>query len=189
MSKKRQRKSVHPLLALGLLALGVAVFAVNVAPLLQGGDVGGSASPAPLASEDAAPEPAAEDELGDLLAQFGSYAPGTAVRQAFGRGDGIAAAPAVETAPVAGAWQGDDPPQLHLGFLMLGGAVARAVVDGAIVGIGDPVAGGSVAAIHKDCVVLRLGARTLTYDMDTAWPREFGRELQRRSATAGKGSK
>jgi hypothetical protein len=188
MKQKASKKGVHPLLAVLLLAVGLLVFAWKVVPLLRRADARlGPADPAalaPAAADDAEGVDPEDGQLGDLLAQYGSYRPGTPVRCSFAGVDpGMPpAAPAGETLPQGGGgWVGGDPPQLRVSFLMIGGPVARAVVDGVVVGVGDTVAGGRVTAIRADCVVLRAGARTLTYGMDASWPREVARELQQRA--------
>lgn len=190
MIDKRRRKGVHPLLALVLLAIGAGVFAGNVMPLLHRGGVGaaidGLLSSAAVDDVGEASPAESEPSLGDLLAHYGSFTPGGPVRCAFAAAAAlelsVPAVPAGETRPQGdGGWDGGDPPQVQLTFIMLG-PVPRAVINGVVVGTGDNIAGDRLVAIHRDAVLLRHGARTLTYGLESRWPREFAPELQRRAA-------
>ncbi len=186
MTRKRQRKGVTPGAALGLLVVcaGVAVFSLKG----QFGGGGGSATTGETMVEDAevdvgdAPADATAPGV-DLLLRHGSWNADQSVRMAFVSAveAAVAAAPNGETAPSAASrWVGADPPSMHLGVLMVGDAVRRAVVDGRVVGVGDTVGRSLIVAIERDTVTTTWGGKRLTYDLDGDQPREFRAELKRR---------
>ena len=117
----------------------------------------------------------------DLLAAHGSYA-GATVRIAFTTAADavlLGAAPAGEVAR-ARPWEGDDPPRLKLGVVIVSRSSQRAVLGGEVVGVGDRIGEARVAAIVPGAVSLRWHDRTLTYDLDDDVPREFRSEFARR---------
>jgi hypothetical protein len=67
----------------------------------------------------------------------------------------------------------------------MAGEVSRAVVDGAVVGVGSEVAAGRVRAIVPQGVEVQGATRTLFYDFAAPWPREFRAERRRRGAGDG----
>lgn len=121
----------------------------------------------------------------DLLTIYGSYERGTPVRLSFATlaapAVGVAPSPLGEVAPAhRGRWVGEDPPMLRLGVIMVSDGARRAVLDGQVVGVGDRVADATVVGIDVGAVRLRWRSRALTYDLDSAAPREFRDELLRR---------
>lgn len=187
MSRRGKRKGLSPAIALGMLAAcgGVAGWSVlqTFGGRAQTPDIGAPAAPE-LEPEDDGGAVADEGPLGvDLLAVHGSWERSRSVRMAFASlvDIGVAPAPMAETGgPTGVRWVGPDPPVLHLGVVMIGDAVRRAVIDGAVVGIGDVVGRTTVVAIERDAVVVAWGTRRLTYDLEGDQPREFRAELQRR---------
>ncbi|MBM4063094.1 MAG: hypothetical protein FJ265_18660 [Planctomycetes bacterium] len=191
---KQKRKGLGPVVVVPLLIAcgGFAAWQLSGRGLLADGPGAGSA-----ARSDAAEMPGEDGQggdgksaeaqrWGDLLAAHGSFARQGEVPLVFtvlADAAATGAAPAAETqAGAAARWSGEDPPALQLGVLLISGAARRAVLGGRIVGVGDAVAGGRVASIERGAVVLRWGGRSLTYDMDDPYPREFRAERQRRAA-------
>lgn len=185
MSRKRKQRRTSPAAAAVLLVVcgGVALFSLR-------GQFGGGApvqdAPAGAFVDD--PAVAAEADVDtmapgpDLLLRYGSWDPKQPVRMVFAD-LGVAApaaAPGGEIAPPAPPWVGADPPTMHLGVLMVGDTVRRAVVDGRVVGLGDKVGRATIVAIQRDSVTTMWGSKRLTYDLDGDHPREFRAELQRR---------
>lgn len=171
--------------AVALLGLGGAVFGYR----MLGGDGGGAVPMAKAEVDDALDADAAGETgdstaLGDLLVAWGSYRRGTPLVNPFAvvtaAVRSVPPAPAGEMARTAGPWPGVDPPRMQLTFVLLGGDLARAVVDGNVVGIGDQVAAGAVVAIARDSLRVRAADRELTYDLTDPWPREFRAELAAR---------
>lgn len=179
--------------ACAALAVGAIVCAAGLASTFGGAptavhrQAATGAGPAvergPAADGPEADGPAA---VGDLLAACGSYGGEGPVPHVFAP-PGPAASPARtvrggRSEAGAGLWEGPDPPPLRVGFVLVADGVARAVVDGRVVGVGDRVAGGAVVAIARDHVQVRGAERTLTYDLTDPWPREFRTELLQRAA-------
>jgi hypothetical protein len=185
MRPAKKRRGMRPGVALLLLGVAAAVFTWNLRPLLGGGGAGPGTTAA-VAGQQTAGEVAAAVEDADLLGRHGSYHVGSPVRAAFApsHADAIAAAPLAEGRnPVASAatpWRGPDPAQLRVSFVMQGGAIDRAVVNGVVVGVGDRIEGVRIVAIVKAGVQVISGDRQLDYGMDSPWPRQFADELQRR---------
>lgn len=187
MSRRSKRKGLSPAIALAMLVTcgGVAGWSMlhTFGGRAQVSDAGAPVDPG-LESEDDVGAAADEGPLGvDLLAVHGSWARTGSVRMAFASlvDVGVAPAPIAETGgPTGVRWVGPDPPVLHLGVVMIGDVVRRAVIDGAVVGIGDVIGRTTVVAIERDAVVVAWGTRRLTYDLEGDQPREFRAELQRR---------
>ncbi|MCA8977570.1 MAG: hypothetical protein KDC98_22795 [Planctomycetes bacterium] len=189
---KRRKKKANPVVAVVFL-LGAAALAANS---LLG--LGGSSESNSAASSEAIVMPDPVDQLGgssdegtvvwpDLLAAFGSFDRGTAVRVAFSlleEAQTAAAAPAGEIATRTILWEGSDPPRARLGVVMVSAHSRRAVLGGQVVGIGGEAMGLVVKAIERDKVVATWGMRTLTYDLEDEWPQEFRAEQQRRAEAA-----
>ncbi|MBL8731237.1 MAG: hypothetical protein JNN13_02580 [Planctomycetes bacterium] len=183
--KRKAKKGMHPGVAV-LMLLGCGGIAAKSLFGSAAEVVDAGASPA---NEVVAPVEGADVEVPgagsgrDLLLEFGSYEKGGLVNCAFRvLADVAPAVPAGETQAYGGdrEWEGDDPPQLHIGVLMVSDKSRRAVVAGRVVGIGDEVAGGVVTAITNSSVITQWNGRRLTYDLDSDVPREFRSELARR---------
>jgi len=180
---RRKKKGMPPLLAFGMLAVGVGFVGWR---LLPGSPAGGGDSSQPIVTDPDMGEGEAVASVvaaaTDLNEKFGSWS-SNPVRLAFSilaEAAPPAAAPAGEVSrPVS--WDGDDPPSLRLGVVMLSPGAQRAVLDGRVVGRGDVVKGAVVTDIRNGTVVVRWRARTLTYDLEDANPREFRAEAARRS--------
>lgn len=190
--RRRQNKGTSAPAAITLLVVcgGIALFSLRS----QFGDIGrvvdGDATGAIV--DDG--EQAADDEQVpppgvDLLLQHGSWQSTTPVRMAFASlttAAAAAAVPAGETAPVSNRqWIGADPPTMHVGVVMVGDSVRRAVIDGRVVGLGDTVGRALIVAIDRDIVVATWGGKRLSYDLENDYPREFRAELKRRGNDPG----
>lgn len=187
---KRKKKGMHPLVAVGLLACSATFAFVTL-----GGEFG-TDTIAQLDDMIGFDDFDDEDDWSDgeqqqtvqwtdLLARHGSLAADAEVRHAFASAPDaavFAAAPIGETAPGGGRWRGDDPPALRLGVVMVSLGSRRAVFGGEVVGVGDAIAGGQVAAIEQGVLRLRWRGRELTYDLGDDAPREFRAERDRRAA-------
>lgn len=183
--KKAKKKGMHPAVAVGFLVLAGGFAAKTMLGGGAGqpavGATGGTMAPASDAA-DAPAEPPSGDSIHwrDLLAVHGSYDKKVPVRVAFSTLAELthaAPVPIGETQPVAGArWTGADPPAIHVGVVMISAASRRAVIDGRVVGIGDPIGDARVGSIERDVVILKMGERALTYDFDNEYPREFRSE-------------
>ncbi|MBL9075978.1 MAG: hypothetical protein JNL08_00660 [Planctomycetes bacterium] len=186
--QRRKQKRTSPAVAVAMLVVAGSVAFVSLRGQFGAAPLIGEAPPEAFVDEPEAGEAAeaGDDEAPgiDLLLKYGSWQAGTPVRMAFASIGGasamIAAAPAGEVALPTQRWVGADPPQLRLGVVMVGDAARRAVVDGAVVGLGDQIGRAIVVAIERDVLVLTWGGKRLTYDLDNAWPREFRAELRRR---------
>jgi hypothetical protein len=168
-----------------VLGVGVVVASRSLLGLFAGPELDG-AGPAveadPLGEDPMASDTEPKVVWSDLLAVHGSFAPGTVLRVAFAdAAETRPAAPAGETQQ--GVWQGEDPPCLQLGVVMISQKSRRAVLGGAIVGIGDRVAGARVVAIEAGVVTAEWQGQKLSYDLDADAPREFRSELVRRAAS------
>ncbi|MBK8096333.1 MAG: hypothetical protein IPK26_04455 [Planctomycetes bacterium] len=195
MSRKKGKKGMNPVVAVLLLAMGGGVAGVN----LLGGGKAAEAPLDPSITGDGSP-PAMDDQAGggelptaagepqkvDLLAKLGSFGKDTQVPHVFIKPELVSPAPAPgqETAPQAvDGWIGVDPPQLTLAVTMVSGQACRALLQGTVVGIGDTIAGCVVTGVTRDTVeLLSADDKTLTYDFDLDWPREFRATLTRRAA-------
>ena len=183
--RSRRRRRLGARTALVGLATSAAFVAWSLATTF-GGDGGAAGGLARLVGFEDPPELDAangDGEAGwcDLLAVHGSYAGGP-VRFAFASlVDVPPAAPAGETAILRAGWTGADPPLLRLGVVMVSAGSRRAVLAGAVVGVGGEVAGCTVVGIEPGLVRLRWRDRWLTYDLDSEAPREFRAEYERRS--------
>lgn len=184
MSRKKKNRRTSPAAAAVLLVVcgGVALFSLR-------GQLGGVAAvdngPAGAFVDDPAVEDVGDDTMApgvDLLLQYGSWSGKDPVRMVFASlaTSQPAAAPAGETARLASPWVGADPPTMHLGVLMVGDTVRRAVVDGRVVGLGDKIGRAMIVAIERDTMTATWGGKRLTYDLDDDQPREFRAELKRR---------
>lgn len=193
MSRRTKKKGMSPAAAAALL-LGCA----SVAWVSLRGQLGGAvADDAPAAqmvdhdpADDVVAESDATEKIGrDLLTEYGSWTPGTPVRMSFTTliDASATAAPLAETDSNAnGRWIGKDPPAITVGVLMVGEASRRAVVNGNVVGLGDKIDRATVVAIERDAIAVTWGNKRLTYGLDSAYPREFQNELQRREAALQK---
>lgn len=195
MSRKKGKKGMSPVLAVLLLAIGAGVAGVN---LLGGGraeeplpdpSITGDGSLPPMADPGGTGEGlAAGSEAArlDLLAKLGSFAKDTVVPHVFVKPELVTpgATPGPETAIQAvDGWIGADPPQLNLAVTMVSGRACRALLQGTVVGVGDTIVGCVVTGVTRDTVELSTADnRTLTYDFDLEWPREFRATLARRAA-------
>ncbi len=194
MKKGKQKKGLNPLVAVLFLVIsgGIAAnqllggggIAARLPGLVGGGDDGASMPPDENAVADA--KAAEQVHWRDLLAVHGSYDRRTSVHRAFSllsdAASTTAAVPGGEIQPIEkGRWIGEDPPSLQLGVVMLSQSSRRAVLGGQVVGIGDAVANGRITAIERGTVAIKWGGRTLTYDLDGPFPREFRAEQRRRS--------
>jgi len=187
MRPAQKPRGMRPVVAWLLLGVAASVFAWNLRPLLGGGGTSAGEG-TPVLGQLTAGEVAAAVEDADLLGRHGSYHAGSPVRAAFTPpdADAIAAAPLVESRPpvasVAAPWRGPDPAQLRVSFVMQGGAIDRAVVNGVVVGIGDRIGGVTIVSIVKGGVRVQSGDQQLDYRMASPWPLQFADELQRRAA-------
>ncbi|MGE3174639.1 MAG: hypothetical protein AB7O97_18550 [Planctomycetota bacterium] len=88
--------------------------------------------------------------------------------------------------PLASRWTGPPPAPLHVTFVMVGADIARASVDGAIVGVGDELAGaaGTVVEIRREGIRVQTSSRSLFYELADPVPREYRAEAARRAAAA-----
>jgi len=188
MSAPAKRRGMHPAVA-GCGLLVSAVFAGWSLLGLRGPTPGSSGgAPASHPADVGAPADAVATAAAsrDLLPEHGSYEGGD-VRLAFAAAEQVEPppAPAAEVdAPAGDSWRGLAPPQLRLGVVLVGTTSRRAVIEGALVGVGDRVQGGEVVAIDAGMVVLQHGDRRLTYDFQDAWPREYRAEAARRGSGA-----
>lgn len=182
MRKTKKKKGLHPAVAVVFLVLAGGYAGKSVFDQLGGpapGPGAGAAAPAGTVDVAAASGPAPDAAVFcDLLAVHGSYDRKIPVRLAFSTAADAgqpAPSPLGETAPVAapGRWVGADPPAVQLGVVMISDGSRRAVIDGRVVGVGDPVQNASVVAIEQKVVTLKMGERLLTYDFDDRYPREF----------------
>ena len=192
--RNKKQKGIRPAVAVLLLVVcgGGAWWSLAGSlggPAAGGGDAGavgaGDFEPEPDGPEEGEGEGEANKPGRDLLAEHGSYERGKPVRMAFASllDVAIQAAPAVETNAASGArWIGADPPAMHVGVVMVGETVRRAVVNGVVVGLGDNVGRTTVVGIERDAIHVVWGSRRLTYDLENEYPREFRSEVQRRGA-------
>ncbi|MBL8726927.1 MAG: hypothetical protein JNM25_00760 [Planctomycetes bacterium] len=194
MRRRKQRKGATPGAAVGLLVVCAAIAAFSLHGQFGGGS--GPVAPADESMPDAdvdggdPPDDAMAPTI-DLLLRHGSWSGKEPVRMAFVSAvdAAVAAAPIGETAPAAASrWVGADPPTMHLGVLMIGDTVRRAVVDGRVVGLGDTVGKALIVAIDRDTVTTTWGGKRLTYDLDGDQPREFRAELRRRGTEPNQAS-
>lgn len=192
--KKARKKGLNPVVAVLFLVVSGGIAAHQ---LLGGGSlgarlpalVGGGGDPTAMPpDENAVADASATPQIPwrDLLAVHGSFDRRTAVRRAFSLladvASTTAAAPGGESQPVeTGRWTGADPPSLQLGVVMLSESSRRAVLGGRVVGVGDVVSDGRITAIERGTVTVKWASRTLTYDLDGPFPREFRAEQQRRA--------
>ncbi len=207
---KNKNSNTKTALAILLVVAGTGVLGVNIWKQSQGptayegpDDYGMDGSDLPplgdeledhtgMDSPDARPddESRSTHRLGvDLLALCGSFERGKSVPDRF-RSLAIVAdasttpAPGVEQMPQDSIrWETEpDPPEMVVSLTMRTGGVARASIDGAIVGVGDRVAAGEVTRIEEHGIEVDTGRYRLFYDMDMPFPREFRAELARRLA-------
>lgn len=186
MSAPAKKRRVHPALAaLALLVSGVIAARSLTAPGVVSVFVD---EPAPVEVE-AAPAAVVDAALApfvDLLAPHGSHDAAVAVRMAFAPVEASApppASPLGETKAPAAAWQGADPPRLHVGVVLLSAGSQRAVVDGRVLGVGDRAGDGELVGIQPGRIALRWRGRTLHYELGQDAPREFQDELRRRAGS------
>lgn len=172
-NKKAKKKGMNPVVAVLMLLAGMGVVGKN----LLGGSVG-ALVPATSGGGDAnavVSDPAADGSTGekpaehvvkwrDLLAEFGSFRRGDEVRSAFVAFEYPSSwtGPAVAGEAPAVRWEGDDPPMLRLGVVMVSAAARRAVLGGKVVGIGDAIDDGKVVAIDPGVVVVSWRGKRLT---------------------------
>jgi len=187
--RKKKKKGVHPVVALGLLGAALAV----AGRTMLGGDAALGLVPA-AAGQDADPTAATESGGGeaaeagvkwsDLLALHGSFRAGREVRLAFSAFEypSFWAAPGGESGASYGRWNGEDPPMLKLGVVMISEASRRAVLGGRVVGVGDELDTARVLQIEPGVVYVQWSGRRLTYDLDSDAPREFRGELAQRQS-------
>lgn len=195
--RRKKKKGMNPLVAIVLLVVGGGFAGKTFL------DMSGDAKPpADSESTEIVEVPDMEDGQDgegatpmagawvDLLAKHGSFDRESEVRVAFSiveearQSMGV---PGGETAATS-YWEGSDPPELSLGVVMISSKSRRAVLGGRVVGIGDEVFGVRIRQIERDIVVAMWGARTLTYDLEDGWPREFRAEYSRRELGAAKTS-
>lgn len=188
MNRRRKKKDVSPMLAIGLFAAAVAVAGRT---FFGGGPESGL--PSAPAGTDFDPATAGLDGAGslaeeaavkwsDLLAVHGSFRSGREVRLAFSAFEYTSfwAAPGGESGASYGRWTGEDPPLLKLGVVMISAASRRAVLGGRVVGVGDELDAVRVLQIEPGVVTVQWSGRRLTYDLDSDAPREFRGELAQR---------
>lgn len=181
--KQARRGSTALATLLLLVSAGVATFAFF-------GNAGGGGAVGSVEDALFGPEPQAGGSLDgeapgrDLLAVYGSYDPHQSVGLAFAAVESAETPPAPlgETATGARRWTGADPPELHVGVILVAAGTRRAVVDGTVVGVGDRIGRAVVTEVVRDTVVVAWMGRRLTYDLDGAQPREFRAELARRNS-------
>ena len=185
--RKKKKKGVHPVVALGLFVAALAVAgrtmlggdaALGLVPAAAGGD----ADPAEVAAEGGEQAVDAGVQWADLLAVHGSFRSGREVRLAFSAFEypSFWAAPGGESGASYGRWTGEDPPLLKLGVVMISAASRRAVLGGHVVGVGDEFDTVRVLQIEPGVVSVQWSGRRLTYDLDSDAPREFRGELAQR---------
>lgn len=188
---KQKKKGMHPAAAavLFLVSTGIAARQFFPSHVEQGFAAIGDAL-----SSDVDPDAEGETTDGetvdaiawkDLLAAHGSYDRAREVRLAFVQVPDLPPpAPIGESRPrPATKWDGQDPPQLALGVVMVSESARRAVLGGNVVGVGDEIAGGTVATIERGKVTVTWQGRTLTYDLSDDAPIEFRPERDRRLAS------
>jgi len=189
-----KRKGTSPVFAVLFLAAAGVVSVISLVGMRSASEAAPAGDGELAFEEPVAPQQAAEpDDIAtngiDLLAAYGSFAADFPVRLAFvavAPADAVAV-PLGETAAMLGIWAGADPPALRLGVVMISGTARRAVLGGQVVGLGDEVQGACVRSIERGRVVVSWGARTLTYDLEDCWPREFRAEHARRAAESAVG--
>lgn len=180
--ERPKKKGMNPVVAVLILLASVGFAAKSLMGTL-GGEAAEFADLIGLGEGEDDPElfdtqEASEIAWRDLLAEYGSYDPGTPVRPAFSvMAASMPASPVGETSQ---RWIGDAPPSMRLGVVMVSEKSRRAVFGGAVVGVGESVAGGVVAAIEPGLLRLDWRQRSLTYDLDSEVPREFRAEHARR---------
>lgn len=203
--KRPARRQASP----GKVAFAVAALLLGVWVAFSG--IAGSLgpTPGPIDSTQADPDEDgdATDEpigrrgarLGDLLLVVGSYRAGDELGKGYRAVEAAVvatpqavppAAPAGEVVSIAAprpaepprAVPGFEPKPMNVTFVMVGGELSRACVDGVIVGVGAKVAAGVITAIRHEGVEVRSGTLTLFYDLDGPLPREYRAEAARRAA-------
>lgn len=108
----------------------------------------------------------------DLLAAHGTYEAGL-LRNPF-RTPVIVPAVAMSADGAAVGSEGWVPPTLVVSMVFRARGVERAAVDGAVVGVGDPLAGGVVRRIERDGIELTLDGTVLFYELQSPYPRGYG---------------
>ena len=110
----------------------------------------------------------------DLLALCGSHIPGTGVGEAMEWLPPVAPGPAVETSagPIEVAAD-QPPPAMRVTLILRAGRIRRAVVDGKVIGVGDPVVAGRVIRIAADGVEVEAQRRTWFYEINRLLPRGY----------------
>jgi len=188
--KKKVKKGLHPGIAVGLLVLGGGFAAKSMLGTLAPAKPSG---PEATFSTEIPTEVGVADATGtrwqDLLLVHGSHDKKATVQLAFhlpveAVPAPLPATPNMETAPApAGEWEGDEPPQLKLGVVMVSAATRRASLGGRIVGLGDDLGEAKVRRIERGFVQLLWRGRQLTYALDGDVPLEFRAEKVRREAS------
>lgn len=189
MSRRKKKKGVNPLVALGLFGAALAVAGrtflggespLGTAPSAAEGDV----DPSAVAEGEGEQAVDAGVKWSDLLAVHGSFRAGREVRLAFSAFEypSFWAAPGGESGASYGRWTGEDPPLMKLGVVMISAASRRAVLGGRVVGVGDELDTVRVLQIEPGVVYVQWSGRRLTYDLDSDAPREFRGELAQRQA-------
>ena len=189
MSRRKKKKGVNPLVALGLFGAALAVAGrtflsgespLGIAPSAAEGDV----DPSAVAEDEGEQAVDAGVKWSDLLAVHGSFRAGREVRLAFSAFEypSVWAAPGGESGASYGRWTGEDPPLMKLGVVMISAASRRAVLGGRVVGVGDELDTVRVLQIEPGVVYVQWSGRRLTYDLDSDAPREFRGELAQRQA-------
>lgn len=181
--KNRKKKGLHPGVAVVFLLAGGGFAAKSLLGSSASAPSGGSQESfaVEIAGEVAADAGASRD----LLAVHGSYDRRTRVQLAFHAPAEVepGAAPASETAARSDdGWQGEDPPSLRLGVVLISDAVRRASLGGKIVGVGDSIGDAVVREIERGRVFVQWRGRGLTYELDGEVPVEFRAEVARREA-------
>jgi len=170
--------------ALGFLGLASFAFYTLV---LDGGasvpeDSAEIVTPEPMGADAGAADPGAESTArggrkatvirADLLRQHGVLPATVQVGSPF-------RAPQAVEARVGRAGDGEfageqwEPPALNVTLIFHAGDVRRASVDGAVVGVADSLAGGTVTRIERDGIELRLRGTLLFYELQSPYPRGY----------------
>ncbi|MCA8943003.1 MAG: hypothetical protein KDB80_10625 [Planctomycetes bacterium] len=121
----------------------------------------------------------------DLLALYGSFDPTSDVQDAFATQAEFHAAPRGESVALATGrtidWTGQlEPPRMSVSLVVIKDTGACAAVDGAVVRVGDRIAGGRVTQINEQGMQVSIGGLSLFYELQQPYPREFLPELARR---------
>ena len=181
--KRKAKKGMHPGVAAGIFLIAASFAGMQVMSVMRGPARSGASGTGALFTPGATGADVDDSLWIDLVAEHGSYEPGTEVALVFGRPkEAPRAAPIVEMKPDPDAWVGSDPPQLKIGVVMVSDDASRVVIDGAVLGIDDHLRGARITAIARGLVTVEWEGRALSYDLQGDWPREYREALAKMEA-------